>query len=71
MEKRELVLAQRILDMLDGEGASGMEQWNALNVALQIVDIHKTGATCKERSSSSSLPPSPAPDSWPTELDAS
>jgi glucose-6-phosphate isomerase len=64
MENGALVLAQRILDMLDGEGASGMEQWNALNIALRLVDIHKPEATSEATSSASPA----APESWPTEL---
>ncbi len=57
-----LILAQKILDMLDETGVSGMEQWDALNIATRLVDIHKPP---KEDSTSFQQADS---DSWPTEL---
>ncbi len=62
---RSLILAQQILDMLEQTDASGMEKWDALNIATRLVDLRTPPAT------GSDSPNHPAEDfdSWQSELE--
>jgi hypothetical protein len=64
VDNEVLVLAQKIIDMLDETDSSGMEKWDALNMALRLVDIHEPKKIV-ERDSSSSQAQGDS-DSWPS-----
>lgn len=69
MEKRVLVLAQKIIDMLDETDSSGMEKWDALNIALRLVDIREAAPNASASSQTSEAQGSGS-DFWPTELES-
>jgi hypothetical protein len=61
-----LILAQKIIDMLDETSSSGMEKWDALNIALRLVDIRQPAPTSSDSSEGSEAE---GFGSWPTELE--
>lgn len=65
VDNKILVLAQKIIDMLKQEGASGMEQWHALSIAHRLVDTKQSPNAASSASHSAS-----EDSDWPSELEA-